>query len=163
MTEARLPPPAPRRFTWKRLLLVVSLALNLFVLGAGAARLVFPPPHERFVGSTYAQLVPRRFLMDLGHDRRHELLAVLRKYGKSYADARLAARQHSVDLADALEKDPYDPASVEAAIAAYAKTGNDLVGQGQAAALDFITNLTPDERKMMAERLRQRANLKDRK
>lgn len=153
-------PAAPRRrFSWISALLVASLALNVFVLAAGAARLMFPPPRERFVGATYAQLVPRRFLSDLDRERRLELLAVLRKYRDDFAEGRLAARKFSAELADALEAEPYDVQKVAAAIQAYADTGNKLVSHGQRATMDFVSMLTPKERVMMAERLRQRARL----
>lgn len=153
-------PAAPRRrFSWISVLLVASLALNAFVLAAGAARLMFPPPPERFVGATYAQLVPRRFLSDLDRERRLELLAVLRKYRGDFAEGRLAARKFSAELADALEAEPYDVQKVAAAIQAYADTGNTLVSHGQRAASDFVSMLTPRERVMMAKRLRQRARL----
>ncbi len=60
------------------------------------------------------------------------------------------------NLADALEVEPYDQQLVAAAIQAYADTGNQLVSHGQKAAMDFVSMLTPGERKMMATRLRQR-------
>ena len=150
-------PNPKRRVTWTSALLIASLALNVFVLGAGAARFFFPPPPERFVGATYAQLVPRRFLADLDRQRRKELLAILRKYTTDFRDSRLAARQFSAALADAMETEPYDQQKVAAAIQAYAETGNQLVSHGQKAAMDFISVLTAEERKMMAVRLRERA------
>jgi uncharacterized membrane protein len=126
------------------------------VLSAGAARFFFPPPPERYVGATYAQLVPRRFLADLDRERRKELLAVLRKYTRDFRDSRLDARKHSAHLADALEVEPYDPQQVAKAIQDYADTGNKLVSHGQKATLEFVALLSPQERKMMATRLRQR-------
>lgn len=152
--------PPRRRLNWWSVLLVVSLALNVFVIGAAAARLMFPPPPERFVGATYAQIVPRRFLSDLDRDRRHELLALLRQYRDDFSEGRLAARQITVALADALETEPYDAKKAEAAIGLYAETGNKLVSHGQRAALQFISVLTPEERKLMALHLRNRARLK---
>jgi uncharacterized membrane protein len=151
-------PPPKRRFSWTSVLLIVSLALNVFVLGAGAARFFFPPPPERYVGATYAQLVPRRFLGDLDRERRRELLKVLRKYTTDFRDSRKAAQQISEDLALALEAEPYDQLKVAAAIQAYADTGIQLVSHGQQATLDFVSQLSPAERKMMAVRLRERGH-----
>lgn len=155
------PPAAPRRFSWWMVLLTASLAVNLLIGGAIGARLFFPPPPERFVGATYAQLVPRHFFGDLDRPRRMELLAVLRQYRKDFSQARKSAAELSAKLADALETDPYDPGKVEAAVQGYADTGNQLVARGTAATLDFISHLTPEERKMMALRLRQRAHMDD--
>lgn len=157
MTAGQAPPKPKRRFSWTSVLLIGSLALNVFVLSAGAARFFFPPPPERFVGATYAQLVPRRFLADLERERRKELLAVLRKYARDFRDSRFDARKFSAQLADALENEPYDQQKVAAAVQAYATTGNQLVSHGQKAAMDFVSMLTPAERKMMAGRLRERA------
>lgn len=156
MTAEQVPPRPRWRFSWTSALLVGSLALNVFVLSAGAARFFFPPPPERFVGATYAQLVPRRFLADLDGQRRKELLAVLRKYARDFRDSRLDARKFSAQLADALENEPYDQRLVAAAIDAYAGSGNQLVSHGRDAAMDFVSKLTPGERKLMAVHLRQR-------
>jgi hypothetical protein len=147
------------RSRWWSALLIGSLAINLLIGGAISARFFFPPPPERFVGATYAQLVPRRFLGDLDRPRRLELLAVLRQYRKDFTDSRKAAMLMSASLADALDADPYDPAKADAAVKAYAATGNELVAHGATAALDFIAHLSPDERKMMAKRLRERARV----
>lgn len=157
-TEA--PAPRPRRRLWT-IVLVLSLALNLLVGGAIAARFFFPPPPERFIGASYAQLVPRKFLAGLDRARRGELLAVLRQYRDEFHDGRLAARMLSAELATALDTEPYDEEKVKQAVQAYAKTGNELVAHGANAALDFIAKLTPEERKSMAARLRERAGVEN--
>lgn len=145
---------------WKTLL-IASLALNLLIGGAAAARFLTHEPRERFIGASYAQLIPRRFLGDLDKARRAELLGVLQSYRTDFRDGRKAAKIASTKLADALEKDPFVQAAVDAAIQDYAGTGNKLVARGAEAALDFVSRLTPDERRKMAERLRQRAGLPD--
>ena len=138
LEQPQAPLPPKRWFNWTSAVLIASLALNVFVLSAGAARFFFPPPP------------------DLDRERRKELLAVLRKYARDFRDSRLDARKHSARLADALEAEPYDQQLVAAAIQAYADTGNQLVSHGQKATLDFVAMLSPEERKMMATRLRQR-------
>jgi uncharacterized membrane protein len=150
--------PMPR--VWKTVL-VVSLALNLLIGGAAVARFFTHEPHERFIGASYAQLVPRRFFADLGKERRGELLGILRQYRQDFTDGRTAAKRASVKLADALEASPYDAEKVTAAIQDYAATGHHLVDRGTAAAVDFLGRLTEQERHMMALRLRQRAGLPD--
>ena len=145
---------------WKTILLA-SLALNLLIGGAIATRFFMHGPQERLVGASYAQLVPRRFLMDLTKERRGELLGVLRVYRPDFREGHKAARLASGRLADALQQEPYDPAAAAAVIDAYATNGISLVQRGAAAAKDFISKLSPEERRLMAERLRQRAGLND--
>jgi uncharacterized membrane protein len=148
---------------WWSILLIASLAINLLIGGAVATRFFFRPPPERFVGASYAQLVPRRFLGDLDRARRLELLSVLKQYRKDFSDNRKAAMLASAQLADALEAVPYDQKKVDVAVQGYSATGNQMVASGATAALDFISRLSPDERKMMAQRLRERARVDDRR
>ena len=159
LTPSTPQPAAPSR--WWGVLLVGSLALNLLVGGAVATRFIMGPPHERFTGASYTQLVPRRFLSDLDQERRRVLLDVLKQYRKDFSEGRKSAKLQSAKLADALEAEPYDVTKVEEAVKAYADGGTAMVAHGATAALDFISRLSPEERRMMAERLRQRAGMDD--
>lgn len=165
MSDSTTPTPTPTVTAMPRVwktLLVASLALNLLIGGAVATRVVTHGPPERFMGASYAQLVPRRFLADLDKERRGELLKMLRTYRPDFHNGKMAARLASVKLADALLTDPYDVAAVTAAIDEYAAAGHTLVGRGGDAAKEFIARLTPEERRKMAARLRQRAGVADR-
>jgi uncharacterized membrane protein len=148
-----------RRIPWFTILLVASLALNLLVGGAIAARFVFPERIERLMGIE-AQLVPRRFLADLSRERRKELLAVIKSYRASFKDGREQLRTAASGLADALAAEPYDAAKTLAAINTVEQAGQGMIAQGSKLAVDVIGGLQPDERKALAQRLRERSSRK---
>ena len=158
MTETAPPnPPASRRWTWWHVLLIVSLALNLLVGAAAATRFFIHPPSERMVGMSYLQLVPRKFFADLDRPRREELLGHVRDYRDRFRDGQQKSRVVAESLADALDAAPYDEARVRAVLDQFTGNGVDQIGLGAKAALDFIASLSPDERILLAQRIRERA------
>jgi uncharacterized membrane protein len=156
-TEPELPVPARRRsITWWGVLLVISLALNLLVGGAVAARFFIRPPIERMAGASYLQLVPRHFFMDMDRQRRDELLKLLRSYRDQFRAGQQRTRDTANKLADALDANPYDEAQVRAVVETFASNGNELLDLSTKAAMDFISHLTPEERVRLAQRIRER-------
>ena len=157
------PVVAKRRWSWGRLLLVASLALNLLVGGAIAARFAFPDRMGRMEGLSFAQLLPRRFFGDLTRERRKELLAVLKTYRDGFKGGRDGMEQASLVIADALEAEPYDPAATQAAVNGFAAIGGTLINDGAKVAMDVLAKLSPEERKLLAQRLRERGHGRKRK
>lgn len=158
MTEiAPANPPASRRWTWWHVLLIVSLALNLLVAAAAATRFFIHPPSERMVGMSYLQLVPRKFFADLDRPRREELLAQVRGYRDRFREGQQKSKAVAESLADALDAAPYDEARVGAVLDQFTGNGVDQIGLGAKAALDFIARLSPEERVLLAQRIRERA------
>jgi hypothetical protein len=147
--------PASR---WWMALLVLSLALNLVVAGAVAVRFFMPERYERFTGSGYSPLVPRKFLSDLPSDRRKEIGDLLRRnrgeFRSNFAEMRKVAGQ----LADALEHEPYDEAAAVAAVDNHAKVVKDMIDRGASVTREVISKLTPEERKLLARRIRERSD-----
>ena len=156
MTDISSAPPAKRRWSWWSALLVASLALNLLVGGAIAARFIFPERAERMAGLNFAQLLPRPFFGDLSRERRRELLDILKAYRDGFRGGRDAMRAETLKIADALAAEPYDAKATEAAVKGFAGIGNGIVAEGAKAALDVLNRLTPEERKLLAQRLRER-------
>jgi len=154
--EAAAAPPRAPAMRWWMALLVVSLALNLVVAGALAVRFFAPQHFEHFTGSGFSPLIPRKFLTDLPADRRKQLGDLLRQnrgeFHNDFADIRKFAGQ----LADALQHDPYDEKPVMDAIDGYEKVANGMVGRGSQVTMDVIRKLTPDERAVLAGRIRER-------
>jgi len=158
MTET--PPadqPTGRRWTWWQVLLIVSLALNLLIGAAAATRFFYHPRHERMTGMSYLHLVPRKFFADLGSPRREELLGHIKEQRERFREGRRKSRQAAESLADALDAAPYDEARVRAALDQFTGNGVDQIGIGAKAALDLIARLSPEERIMLAKRIRERA------
>ena len=155
--SASAPPATPTRgVSWLKIVLVLSLSLNLLFIGAAAARFFVHHPPERITGISQMQLVPRRFFGELDRSRRLELLGVFKEFRGEFREGRKAARQQMVNLATVLEREPYDEAAVRAVVDAFSKTSSDLIGQGGHAALTFIGKLTPEERRLLAKHIRLR-------
>lgn len=160
MSEAQTLAPAPppgRGFNWRGALLLASLALNLVFIGGGAARFVMHDRPGRMSGISEMQLIPRKFFGDLGAGRRGEMMAVFKGYRDEFRGGRDARRQLALAIADALEVTPFDQARVAQAVAAFTTQSSQLAGRGGEAALDFIAKLDDAERKLLAQRIRERS------
>jgi uncharacterized membrane protein len=145
----------PRR--WWMVLLIVSLAFNLLIGAAALTRLFIKERTERVTGSSYIQLVPRKFLSDLPQPRRHELLAIFQQHRDEFREGRRMARDSAARLADALAAEPYDAAKVKSVADEFANAGTGMIAQGVEAAMEVVGKLTPAERGQLAQRIRERA------
>lgn len=150
-------PPPGRGIEWRSTLLVASLALNLLFVGGGAARFFMHEPAGRISGISEMQLIPRKFFGDLGMDRRSDMMAVFKGFRDEFRSGRDARRQLAADLAAALEATPYDAARVKQAVQAFTARSSDLINRGGDAALIFIAKLSDGERKLLAQRIRERS------
>lgn len=158
MTEtAPAEQPTGRRWTWWQALLVVSLALNLLVAAAAATRFFYHPRSERMIGMSYLHLVPRKFFGDLDRSRREELVAHVKEYRDRFREGREKSKAMAESLAGALDAEPYDEARLRAALDQFSANGVDQIGLGATAAREFISRLTPEERILLAKRIRERA------
>ncbi|PZF77730.1 hypothetical protein DK847_04670 [Aestuariivirga litoralis] len=149
-------PSTPRRINWIIVALVVSLALNLLVAGAVAARWYVGMGPERYARLTQTQLIPRFFFRDLDRARRAELLAAFKAQDKEIREGRRAVKAQVIALADALEAEPYDAARVRAAVEGFTAQSEALFVAGSTAAMALLDRLTPEERRIMAQHLRNR-------
>jgi uncharacterized membrane protein len=139
-------------------LLIASLAINLFVAGAVATRVLWHQRPERFIGASYAQLVPRRFFAEIPSERRRVLLDVLKQYRKDFQSDREGTEAAASKLADALQTEPYDVEKVKLVVNEFAGETGKLANRGGNAALDIIALLSPAERKILADAIRERAS-----
>jgi Spy/CpxP family protein refolding chaperone len=157
MSDIETTPAAPRKpVNWLMVALIASLAVNLLVAGAAAARWYVGPPPDRYARLTQTQLIPRPFFRDLDRSRRLELLQVFKGQDKTIRDGRQAVKAQVAELAAALEAEPYDEARVKAAVAGFTAKSEALFVAGSDAAMTLIDKLTPEERKLMAQHLRAR-------
>ena len=149
---------------WWTALLIASLALNLFIGAAIATRFFTHGGPERFIGASYTQLIPRGFFAEMPRDRRRVLLDILLQYRKDFRAEREGTEAVAAKLADALVSEPYDVEKVKLVVSEFASQSGKLAARGGDAALDIIALLSPDERKILAEAIRDRASRgKDRK
>ncbi len=143
---------------WWTALLVASLAINLLVGGAVVARFFTREKHERFAGASYTQLIPRGFFSEMPRERRQVLLDILKQYRKDFRDDRVAFEAAAGKLADTLEVEPYDVEKVKLVINEFASQAGKLAARGGDAALDILAQLSPEERKLLAKAIRNRAS-----
>ena len=143
---------------WWSALLIGSLAINLFIGGAVATRIIRHDGPERFIGASYTQLIPRRFFAELPGERRRVLLDIIKKYRKDFRVDREGSEAAAAKLADALLIKPYDVEKVKLVVNEFAGQTGKLAARGGDAALDIIALLSPDERKILAETIRDRAS-----
>jgi len=158
-TDAPPGAPAASRFRthWVSILLVLSLALNLLFLGGGVTRYMMHEPPGRMTGISEMQLIPRKFFGDISQQRRSELLAVFKDFRGEFRDGRAARQQLAVDLAMALEAEPYDAERVKQAVEAFTSRSSGLIARGGDAAVAFIGKLDDSERRLLARRIRERS------
>lgn len=157
MSDDATRPEAPARsFSWLKAALIASLAVNLLFIGGGLARWYVGFGPERYARLTQTQIIPRYFFRDLDRSRRLELMAVLKSHDREIRDGRRQVKAAVVELANALEAEPYDPARVKTAVTAFTAQSEVLFTTGADAALAVIDKLTPEERKQMAQHLRAR-------
>jgi uncharacterized membrane protein len=137
-------------------LLVASLAVNLLIAGAAGMRYFNPERLERWSGASFTQLLPRLFLSDLPDVRRREFLDLLKSRREVFRQSRSGMRDVALRFAEALERNPYDEAQVTQAIQDFTKLSTEMVDSGTEVTLQIVQKLTPEERKQLAQRVRER-------
>jgi uncharacterized membrane protein len=148
MTDTGPSDAAPRRWPrWKGILFVVSLALNLLVVGVVATaairhRLAPPPGYSQATVVTFARTLPEPRRRELWNATRAERLA-LRPY-------RAALRQARAEVRSALVAEPFDVTRFKAA---HERLLDAELGARKVAHLLFESvalRMTPDERRAFA-------------
>lgn len=149
---------------WWSALLIASLALNLFIGAAIATRFFTHGGPQRFIGASYTQLIPRSFFAEMPSDRRKVFLDILKQYRKDFRADREGTESVAAKLAEALVSEPYNVEKVKLVVGEFAGQSGKLAARGGDAALDIIALLSPEERKVLADAIRERASRgKDRK
>jgi Spy/CpxP family protein refolding chaperone len=149
--------PPPRRRRWLVPLLVASVAVNLVIVGAAVSGQVWPDHDDgRKSSHRSADLMPRSFFRALDEERREELVEVFRARKTEWREERRALGDAAAALADALEGEPFEAPQAQSAIADHAARSHQLVDLGAAVATDLVEALTPEERRDLAQAIRQR-------
>jgi uncharacterized membrane protein len=148
--------------TWSRrlrLLLVISLAVNLFFIGAVAVSAVtghgfgigFGAPHGPRPWGMPNPRQLRGVLNDEGQQVLSTMLETRRDAFHANLDAMFAARQA---VADALAAKPYDAAKVETAMAALREREAVMAASAQGMILELSAKLDDEQRGKVAELLK---------
>jgi uncharacterized membrane protein len=141
---------------WTKFLLVASLAANLLIAGAAGMRYFYPERLERWSGASFTQLLPRKFMSDLPEDRRRVFLDLLKSQRGTFRESRANMRDVALRFAEALERNPYDEAKVTTAVQDFTRLSTQMVDSGTLATMQIVQKLTPDERILLAQRVRDR-------
>lgn len=146
------------RSRWWTGLLGLSLMANLLVAGAVIGHAIHPERYDNGGRANFAQLVPRKFFMDLPGPRRKELMQDLRNDHDEMRNLRAGFQVTALKLADALDVENYDPVAVKTVIDSFTTGSESLAGRGGAAVEDLISKLTLVERKQLAAAIRDKEN-----
>jgi len=151
---------AARERRWLGPALLISLVINLFLLGMIATAVIFhrPPPGSEFgpVPSPFFRMLQKGFAAQRPDDRavvRNIMIGqfpIIRPY---IVKIEIARR----DLAEAIGETPYDPAKVSAAFDKIDQAQAEMIRATRAAMVEGFGKLDPEQRARLAETMRKQA------
>jgi uncharacterized membrane protein len=143
---------------WLGIALVLSLAINAFIVGTIATRIIdirsFRRPNPPPVVDALAD--SNRLLRGFPKERRAELRRIVTDYRPKLKPHRDALDEARNALADAVAANPLDLPRVEAALTAIQDIRAGMRDTGRGLTIDLIAAMTPAERKELAERMDRR-------
>jgi len=138
------PRPAERKSLWK-VVLIVSLALNLLVAGFVVGTLV---------SGRLGDGAPRNFELGVSPVARALTASERRAVGRDLRRARvlrdLAPREHAADVVAVLQAQTFDPQALRAAFAAQGAELLDVQDRASDALVEVIARMTPERRAAFA-------------
>ncbi len=153
MTEMDTNAPAPRRAPrWMKILLGVSLAVNVLIIAAAGGLALRHGASHGGVGfrdiRSFARFVPE--------EKRDDARVVLEQHQEEYRaaiDQMKAARRN---VAEVFAADPYDPAALEQALAELRAASSATRSLAHGAMIEIGADLTAEERADVIEKFRER-------
>jgi uncharacterized membrane protein len=143
---------------WWTGFLVLSLMFNLGIGGAIIGRHFKHNGIEDAVQNSFVQLVPRRFFETLPHERRRELMDVLRQNRQDMRMLRTEFDSKALLLADALDAPNYEAAAVKSVIENVTMGSQSIAARGASVVEQLVEKLTPEERKQLAAAIRNKGH-----
>jgi uncharacterized membrane protein len=111
---------------------------------------------ERLAGVSYIQLIPRNFFRELPQERRQQLMQIVRDNRDALRELRETSEASSLKLADALEQSSFSIDDVQKTVSAFTTGTESLAAKGGDVVVKIVSQLTPDERKILAQTIRAR-------
>ncbi|WP_415184026.1 periplasmic heavy metal sensor [Phaeovulum sp.] len=143
--------PKPGMRGWVRAVFIVSLALNLVVLGVVAGGVIghakHPPRHR------VSSISMGPFTASLSREDREALRRDAEAEGQDFRAMQRAARADYARLIAALRADPWNKAEVQAVLDGHRMRTLERIEIGGRLMFGRIAAMTPDERKAFADRL----------
>lgn len=144
------------RSKWWTALLGLSLMANLLVGGILLGGFFGKHRMERMAGVSYVQLIPRNFFRDLSSERRQQLMQIVRDNRDALRDLRETSEASSLKLAEVLEQQAFSIDEVQKTVSAFTTGTESLAAKGGDVVVKIVSQLTPEERKMLAQSIRDR-------
>ena len=144
------------RSRWWTVILGVSLMLNLMIGGIVAGARFGGGPGDRMMGASYVQLIPRKFFRDISDERRNALMQIVRDNRDELRNLRDASEGSSLKLADVLDKENFSIDEVRQTVTAFSTGTESLAARGGEVVVKIVSQLTPEERKLLAAAIRDR-------
>lgn len=145
---------------WLKLLLIVSLALNVAVIGMVGGTAMRGEEESEFGAKTANEpgLDRRqsRILRMVPEGRRDVALTIMQARSSDYETAQAALKKAQMDLIEALRANPYDEARVTAALAARREASGTVWGIGYEQLVEIAAGLDLTERGQLADSLEER-------
>ncbi|MCA0920113.1 periplasmic heavy metal sensor [Pseudooceanicola nanhaiensis] len=149
---------APRMRPWLRVVLVVSLALNLAVVGIVAGTAFNherrPPPRPPRLDQIAG---PLTFALT-EEDRKAIGKEIFAEYRKQGRPSREAIREEYQGVIDALRTTPFDPTAVEQSLERQRVVANERAELGHRLLVQHLSDLTEADRAAFADRLEEGLN-----
>ena len=157
MSDTTTPTIKRKSPRWMKVLLVISISLNLLIVGAIGSRMYFGPPHFTVAGK-HGQLARpdamRRaglhMMWKLPREKRREIHQLVRNHRAEIQPQLQALAQARTQFANTLKTD-YTPQQLDAALAKMYAAQNTVEQKSNELIVRFIDRLTPQERKQYAE------------
>ncbi|MBM9596067.1 periplasmic heavy metal sensor [Roseitranquillus sediminis] len=145
-------PSAPRR--WTSILLAVSLALNLLVVGIVVGFVFDSHGPERWRDRPAAGQFGRNPLIAaLDEEERRRMLEDMRQRAEPLRENREALRQRFETMLTLLRAEPFEPDALRAALAEQRRAASDRQALGEELLIARLAAMTPNARAAYAERL----------
>ena len=159
MTENTQP---GRTSQWMRWVLVISLALNLLIVGAAAGWMLKGGKHGRHHPSRLDH-IGGPMTRALSHEDRHAIRSEMRKAFRKENGPRAQQRALIRQIVEELRKDPFNPEVVAAHMTSQRDILNQRLSLGQSLLLDRLSAMDTAERSEFADRLEDNMKRKHKK
>lgn len=157
----RQTPPKKRR-NWMRIVLILSLALNLLIVSAlGAAFFKSQKPHGRHMDR--ASMGLGAYILALPEPAQSEIMSMVGKGSENRRKYRRDMRAYRTELRDALSAEPFSREAVQAAMNGQRDGALNRTVKIQEAYLDAVSNMSDAERAAHFERAQEIAKSRGKK
>ena len=143
-----------RTATWVKVALVMSLGLNLAILGAIAGALLSPDgPRQTRIEAAARDMGATPFMRALEPEDRRALFQAMRREAEPLRQNRDELRLRFEALVGAVRADPFDPSEVQSLLALQRGAATERQMIGERLLVDRLAAMTPEARDAFADRL----------